>query len=166
MCPLQLIPSLRHVAAGSTALWIPAFGLINRGSQGSTAWWGASAQADDAVTFRPTGETLAAPATRCSSILGGGCHLPTPSASARLAQQTLSTTQHPFGHGIGGSCRGATTPTSGWNCPLTPGGITPTGGDTLGATVLRQAAGWLSRLPHLCCPSPPPTSTFSPACCL
>jgi hypothetical protein len=53
MCP-QLIPSLRHVwhsRRAQHALGYHAFGLINRGSQGSTGMVGGrSAQADDAVT--------------------------------------------------------------------------------------------------------------------
>jgi hypothetical protein len=124
-----------HSRRAQQHVWIPAFGLINRGSQGSTGMVGErSAQADDAVTGeRP----LAALATRCSSILGGGCQLP---PSRQCATRPADSAQRSPRHGIG---RTPVRPLPAGGTALThleEGVLTPTAGALcVGAASPRQA---------------------------
>jgi hypothetical protein len=90
--PLQLIPVLVTRVAQQASYysmhWIPAFGLINRGSW-CTGMVGSGRSAGDAVTFRPTGERpllLWRRVVRSWEVAVAHClHL----VSVRHAQQTL-----------------------------------------------------------------------------
>jgi hypothetical protein len=171
-CTLQLIPSLRHVwhsrRQQQHVLWIlGAFGLTNRGSRGITGMVGErSTQTDDAVTIRSTGERpLAAPTTRCSSILGVATATAFLAVRTQRAQQASTQMQFPVATRYRGHPR-ATTPTSGWNCSLYSHRRAYAHPDrrrhTWGATALRLADGWLLPPCHTSCLLPvraPSTST-------